>query len=164
MSKAPKIPKGGKRSPFYWWRRFRSHKSLPYNRGLIDKIRNGDFEYPVLFEQAEWELEWMEQDQKKFLKEYKGRDPKSDRLYHDIEKRYRKRYNLLREDGDKVERDRLTRLTEALAKKFSIHKDTIIEWMETFNGTTEQLYEHCAKHKNMNANTVKFLDKQLQKR
>ncbi len=159
MSKAPIRPKGGKRSPFYWWRRFRSHKSLPYSKGLIDKIRNGDFEYPVLFEQAEWELQWMEQDQKKFLKEYKGNEPLSDGLYHDIEKRYRKRYNLLREDGDKVERDRLTRLTEALAKKFSIHKDTIIEWMNTFDGTTEELYDFCAKHNNMNANTVKFLDK-----
>ncbi len=159
MSKAPIRPKGGKRSPFYWWRRFRSHKSLPYSKGLIDKIRNGDFEYPILFEQAEWELQWMEQDQKKFLKEYKGNDPLSDGLYHDIEKRYRKRYNLLREDGDKVERDRLTRLTEALAKKFSIHKDTIIEWMNTFDGTTEELYDFCAKHNNMNANTVKFLDK-----
>ena len=159
MSKAPIRPKGGKRSPFYWWRRFRSRKSLPYSKGLIDKIRNGDFEYPVLFEQAEWELQWMEQDQKKFLKEYKGNEPLSDGLYHDIEKRYRKRYNLLREDGDKVERDRLTRLTEALAKKFSIHKDTIIEWMNTFDGTTEELYDFCAKHNNMNANTVKFLDK-----
>ena len=159
MSKAPIRPKGGKRSPFYWWRRFRSHKSLPYSKGLIDKIRKGDFEYPVLFEQAEWELQWMEQDQKKFLKEYKGNEPLSDGLYHDIEKRYRKRYNLLREDGDKVERDRLTRLTEALAKKFSIHKDTIIEWMNTFDGTTEELYDFCAKHNNMNANTVKFLDK-----
>ena len=159
MSKAPIRPKGGKRSPFYWWRRFRSHKSLPYSKSLIDKIRNGDFEYPVLFEQAEWELQWMEQDQKKFLKEYKGNEPLSDGLYHDIEKRYRKRYNLLREDGDKVERDRLTRLTEALAKKFSIHKDTIIEWMNTFDGTTEELYDFCAKHNNMNANTVKFLDK-----
>ena len=159
MSKAPIRPKGGKRSPFYWWRRFRSHKSLPYSKGLIDKIRNGDFEYPILFEQAEWELQWMEQDQKKFLKEYKGNEPLSDGLYHDIEKRYRKRYNLLREDGDKVERDRLTRLTEALAKKFSIHKDTIIEWMNTFDGTTEELYDFCAKHNNMNANTVKFLDK-----
>ena len=95
---------------------------------------------PVLFEQADWELQWMEQDQKKFLKEYKGFEPKSDSLYHDIEKRYRKRYNLLREDGDKVERDRLTRLVESLSKKFSIHKDNIIKWMETFDGTTEELY------------------------
>jgi len=162
ISKAPIRPKGGKRSPFYWWRRFRSHKSLPYRTGLIDKIQNGDFEYPVLFEQADWELQWMQQDLDAFITTYKSnQDPKTDSLYMDIERRYRKRYNLLREDGDKVERDRLGRLVESLSKKFSIHKHTIKEWMETFDGTTEELYNFCAKHNNMNADTVKFLDKQL---
>ena len=158
MSKAPKKPKGGKRTPFYWWRRFRSHKNLPYKAPLIDKIRNGDFEYPTLFEHAEWELQWMEQDQKKFIDEYKGFDPTSDRLYHDIESKYRKRYNLIIEDAVKVEQDRLIRLVDHLSKKFDIHKDMIKEWMETFDGTTEQLYEYCAEYKNMNADTVKFLD------
>jgi hypothetical protein len=67
MSKAPKRPRGGKRTPFYWWRRFKSHKNLPYNAGLIDKIRNGDFEYPAQFEQAQWELEWMQQDLNAFI-------------------------------------------------------------------------------------------------
>ena len=161
MSKAPKKPKGGKRTPFYWWRRFKSHKSLPYKASLIDKIRNGDFEYPILFEHADWELQWMEQDKKAFVKEYKGNDYIQDSLYHDIERRYRKRYNLLIEDGDKVERDRMQRLKEALSKKFDINKELINKWMETFDGTTEQLYDYCAKHKNMNADTVKFLDKQL---
>jgi len=162
MSKAPKKPKGGKRTPFYWWRRYRSHKSLPYSKGLIDKIRNGDFEYPVLFEYADWELQWMQQDLDAFITTYKGnQDPKTDSLYMDIEKRYRKRYNLLREDGDRVERDRLGRLVESLSKKFSIDKHIIKERMETFDGTTEELYNFCAKHKNMNADTVKFLDKQL---
>ena len=161
INKAPKKPKGGKRTPFYWWRRFKSHKSLPYRASLIDKIRNGDFEYPKLFEHAEWELQWMEEDQKKFIKDYKGFDPTSDRLYHDIESRYRKRYNLLIEDGDKVERDRLQRLKEQLSKKFNINKDLISKWMETFDGTTEQLYDYCAEYKNMNPDTVKFLDKQL---
>jgi hypothetical protein len=163
ISKAPKRPKGGKRSPFYWWRRFRSHKPLPYRSGLIDKIRNGDFEYPALFEQANWELQWMQQDLDAFISEYTGnQNPKTDSLYIDIEKKYRKRYNLLREDGDNIERVRLTKLVESLSKKFFIHIDTIIKWMETFDNTTEELYNFCAKHKNMNANTVKFLDKQLQ--
>jgi hypothetical protein len=78
-----------------------------------------------------------------------------------IEKGYRKRYNLLREDGDTTERDRLARLVESLSKKFSIHRDDISKWMEAFNGTTEELYNLCVEYKNMNAATVKFLDKQL---
>jgi len=163
MSKAPKRPKGGKRTPFYWWRRFKSHRNLPYKAPLIDKIRNGDFEYPELFQHAEWELQWMKEDMEKFIAEYKGYEPTSDSRYYDIEMRYRKRYNLLIEDAVKVEQDRLTRLVEHLSKKFSIHKDLIREWMETFDGTTEQLYDHCAVYKKMNPKTVKFLDGKVAK-
>ena len=63
----------------------------------------------------------------------------------------------------KVEQDRLTRLVEHLSKKFTIHKDLIREWMETFDGTTEQLYDYCAKYKKMNPETVKFLDGKVAK-
>ncbi len=70
--KAPKKPIHRKRTPFYWWRRFRTHKSLPYKATLLDKIRNGDFKYPEYFQQAEWELEWMRQEQKEFIDSYTG--------------------------------------------------------------------------------------------
>ena len=33
--KIPKKPSGRKRSPFYWWRRFKSHKYLPHNASLL---------------------------------------------------------------------------------------------------------------------------------
>ena len=70
--------------PFYWWRRFRTHKSLPYKSPLIDKIKNGDFDYSPYFQQAEWELHWMKDEQKEFIQNYQGNDPKQDRLYMDI--------------------------------------------------------------------------------
>ena len=76
--KAPKKPTHRKRTPFYWWRRFRIHKSLPYKATLLDKIRNGDFEYPEYFQQAEWELEWMCQEQKEFIDNYNGDNYESD--------------------------------------------------------------------------------------
>ena len=28
--RVPKKPSGRRAMPFYWWRRFRSHKNLPY--------------------------------------------------------------------------------------------------------------------------------------
>ena len=55
----PKKPNGRRALPFYWWRRFKTHKCLPYKYPLIDKIKNGDFEYSPFFEQAKWELHWM---------------------------------------------------------------------------------------------------------
>ena len=45
--KVPKKPSGRKRSPFYWWRRFRTHKMKPWNASLLARIKNGDFEYPA---------------------------------------------------------------------------------------------------------------------
>ena len=158
MSKVPERPKGGKRTPFYWWRRFKSHKNLPYRATLINKIRNGDFEYPILFKQADWELEWMKQDQKVFIKEYKGYDYTQDSLYHDIERRYIKRYNLLFKDAHHQELDRLNRLVENLSDEFTIKKTLIREWMDTFTGTTEQLYYYCARKKGININSKKILD------
>lgn len=159
MSKIPQRPKGGKRTPFYWWRRFRSHKYLPYKSKLIAKIQNGDFECPALFEHAKWELHWMKEDKDKFIQEYQGYgDPKTDELYRDIERRYQKRYNKLYEDACDVENRHLQGLVEALSNEFHFTKDKISKWMETFDGTTEQLYYYCAEKKGMNINSKKILD------
>ena len=45
------------------------------------------------FEQAKWELHWMEEEQKEFISSYQGNDPTMDMLYTDIEIKARKRYN-----------------------------------------------------------------------
>ena len=41
--RVPPKPKRGKRSPFYWWRRWKSHQYLPVRKGLLARIQNGDF-------------------------------------------------------------------------------------------------------------------------
>jgi len=138
--KIPKKPNSRKSLPFYWWRRFKPHQILPYKSSLIDKIKNGDFEYSPFFEQAKWELHWMEEDQKEFIKNYQGDDYKSDNLYTDIEIKARKRYNKLYEDGCKDESFRMEKLINSLSRYFKIKKDIIKEIMEEFDGTTEELY------------------------
>ena len=70
----PNKPSGRRATPFYWWRRFRTHRNLPYKAPLIDKIRNGDFEYSPFFEQAKWELHWMKEEQEEFIKNYQGKN------------------------------------------------------------------------------------------
>ena len=100
--KAPRKPSGRRALPFYWWRRFATHKQLPYKANLLDKIRNSDFEYSPFFDQAKWELEWMKDEQNIFISEYQGRDPMEDRLYIDIEARARKRYNKLLRAQQKI--------------------------------------------------------------
>ena len=144
----PPKPKRGKRSPFYWWRRWRSHQYLPVRKGLLARIQNGDFEYSQLFDWANYEMKYKQDELDQFVKEYKGKeDPKTDSLYRDIERRYQKRYNKLFEDAYDVEIRHLTGLAEALSKKFKVSKEKIKTIMETFGGATEDLYIYVEQNK-----------------
>ena len=143
--KIPPKPKRGKRSPFYWWRRWKSHQYLPAKVGLLAKIQNGDFDYPNLFEWAEYEMHYMQDELDEFIENYQGNeDPKTDRLYMDIEKRYRKRYNKLIADAMEVEQRHLTSLVDVLSKEFVITKEEVRTIMESFGDTTESLYLYMA--------------------
>ena len=139
--KVPKKPSGRKSTPFYWWRRFKSHKYKPWNARLLTRIRNGDFEYPKLYDHAEYELHWMKEEQEEFVKNYKGiGDPKRDSSYQTIEIRYRKRHRKLTEDAFEVDHKRLQDLLDSFCKEFIINKEELWEIMEEFGGTTEELY------------------------
>ena len=155
----PIKPNGRRAMPFYWWRRFRTHKSLPYKASLLNKIKNGDFEYPEYFQQAEWELIWMKEEQDDFIQNYKGNDPEQDRLYLDIELRARKRYNKLFEDGMKTEFDRIEDFKTKLCKEFKFNIEKLVVIMDEFEGATEDLYYHIAKLKGYNISNVKTLNK-----
>jgi len=145
--KIPPKPKRGKRSPFYWWRRWKSHQYLPVRKGLLARIQNGDFEYPELFDWAKYELHYMQDELDKFIKEYKGKeDPKTDYLYFDIQKRYMKRHNKLFADAYEVEHRHLTNLVDELAKEFIITKEEVKVIMEEFGESTESLYLNIANN------------------
>ena len=145
----PLKPSGRKRSPFYWWRRFRSHKYLPHNAPLLRKIQNGDYNYPPYFQQAQWELEWADDEQEQYIKDYVGNgDPRTDEAYEDIGRRARKRYKKLIEDGYEVESRHLSTLVEGLSKRFKLPKETIKTLMGEFGGTIEELYIDIKRKKN----------------
>ena len=146
--KIPPKPRRGKRSPFYWWRRWKSHQYLPVKKGLLARIQNGDFEYPELFDWAKYELHYMKDELKAYTKEYMGFSPaEHSDGYMDIEKRYRKRYNKLFEDAYEVEHRHLTSLAEALAKEFKVDKEKIKTIMETFGEATEDLYIYVKQNR-----------------
>ena len=139
--RVPKKPTGRRALPFYWYRRFKSHKCLPYKSPLVDKILNEDFEYSPFFEQANWELHWMKEEQEEFIKNYQGKDPLLDRLYMDIETRARKRYNKLFEDAMKDEHNRMDMLTNNLSKYYKLNKQKVKDFINIFEGTTMELFE-----------------------
>ena len=137
----PKKPSGRRALPFYWYRRFKAHKYLPYKYPLIDKIKNGDFEYSPFFDQAKWELHWMEEEQKEFIDNYQGKDPTMDMLYTDIEVKARKRYNKLYEDAMKDEHNRMDSLISNLSKHYKLKKEKVKDFVNEFDGTTIELFE-----------------------
>ena len=139
--RVPKKPSGRRALPFYWYRRFKTHKCLPYKYPLIDKIKNGDFEYSPFFDQAKWELHWMEEEQKEFIDNYQGKDPTMDMLYTDIEIKARKRYNKLYEDAMKDEHNRMDMLTNNLSKYYKLNKQKVKDFINIFEGTTIELFE-----------------------
>ena len=139
--RVPKKPNGRRALPFYWYRRFKTHKCLPYKSSLVDKILNEDFEYSPFFEQANWELHWMKEEQEEFIKNYQGKDPLLDRLYMDIETRARKRYNKLFEDAMKDEHNRMDMLTNNLSKYYKLNKQKVKDFINIFEGTTIELVE-----------------------
>ena len=145
--KIPPKPKRGKRSPFYWWRRWKSHQYLPVRKGLLARIQNGDFEYPKLFDWAKYELHYMQEELDNFVNEYQGNDPKEDSRYYDIQKRYMKRHNKLIEDAHNTELRHLEELAEGLSKKFKVDKEKIKKIMEEFGGATEDLYRYVEQNK-----------------
>ena len=145
--KKPLKPKRGKRSPFYWWRRWKSHKYLPVKAGLLARIQNGDFEYPQMFEWAKYELHYMQEEIDKFVNEYQGNDPKEDSRYYDIQKRYMKRHNKLMEDAHNTELRHLEELAEGLSKEFKVDKEKIKKIMEEFGEATEDLYRYVEQNK-----------------
>ena len=138
--RVPKKPKHRSRLPFYWWRRFPVHKSLKPSAKLIDKIENGDFDYPQFFKEAEYELHWMKEEQADFIENYQGKDPEHDNLYLEIEIRARKRYNKLFEDGIKDDAGRIDSLVSNFSKHFKVKKDKVTELMNEFDGTVLEFY------------------------
>ena len=146
--RVPPKPKRGKRSPFYWWRRWKSHQYLPVRKGLLARIQNGDFEYPKMFDWAKYELHYMQEELDKFINEYQGNDdPKTDNQYYDIQKRYMKRHNKLFEDAHNTELRHLEELAKALAKEFKVSKEKVKKIMEEFGGATEDLYRYVDNNK-----------------
>ena len=142
--RVPKKPSGRRAMPFYWWRRFRSHKNLPYKARLLDKITNGDFDPTPFFQEAEWELHWMKEEQDDFKDNYQGNldEIEQDIRYIEIESKARKRYNKLYEDGMKDEADRMDRLVNNFSKHFRVQRSKMHDIVYSFDGTILELYRH----------------------
>lgn len=125
---------------FRWWVTGRIKKPLPSTKPLLDRIRNGDFEYSPYFEQAESHRKLSDE---LFDTTFKNSKSNSyitkymDSL--DSGRMNRVRALKLDDEAHKHEYNRLCTLREALFKEFGFDLwDSVING--DFNGNTEDLY------------------------
>jgi hypothetical protein len=136
----PKQPVQHGVNKFFWWRRFPTHKTISKYHPYPQKIENGDFDYSPYFQQAEWELGWMEQDittKTTHCKSIEG----INEVTRNVQETYYRRYNKLLEDAMKDEHNRLDYLKENLIFTYGGDKNLCNEVMEKCDGDLYQLFK-----------------------
>ena len=132
---------------FTWWRRFHATQKLDRKEmfkgasKLLQRIEAGEFEADGLWEQSYLEDEILEVQ----FEEFKKSKPKASQdlyetTYRDMRKKKNKRVNIMRSHHIDHELIILYSLREELSKEFDIDKEQTWEIMETFDGTTRELY------------------------
>jgi hypothetical protein len=134
---------------FYWWRRFKPRTPPFKHRPLLAKIKNGDYEYSDYRVQALYELKLSEEKANTFPPyAYTERD--------EALKMGRLRHNKLMEDFMKDEFNLLKAIEKEFCDEFYISKDDYQKYMNTCEGTLEDLYNTIKE------NTLyKFIQPQL---
>ena len=118
---------------FQWWRRYQSRDSLNKKAPLYDKIINGDYETSTYLYQSEMEL---------YLLEDKLSSVKNSDDAHDIKGLFMERYRRLLIDYEKEERQIMQNLISDFSKTFKLDKKQLETFMETYDGTTLEMYNH----------------------
>jgi hypothetical protein len=116
---------------FMWWRRYQSRQTIPDKSTFYDKIINGDFEPSDYYYQAEYE-NYLLEDAVKNINHYE------DKVTHIG--LFRARHKRLMEDYEKEDAEILRKLKLEFKKVFKVSKEDIERIMETFDGTTLDLY------------------------
>jgi hypothetical protein len=114
---------------FYWWRKYATGETPISKRSSIeDKIKAGYYNFPTSYF-------WQSQ---QALAELDNFHPE------DIEKRgiVKTRYKRLTEDYHKDENIKLQRIIEDFTDGYILKKEQVLEVMETFDGTIEELHQH----------------------
>jgi len=120
---------------FRWWRRWDSkNKPLHKLKPLLDKIRNGDFDYSHYYWQAQFcEIELNEKylqlnDDGRWMEETQVDRARRKRLYEDFEK---------------DEAEKLKQIQKEFILTFRMSKEDYEQEVIEFDGSLEDFYFHC---------------------
>lgn len=118
---------------FIWWRRYQSRQTLHPYKTLYEKIQNGDYENSDYYYQAEHE-NYLLEDAISGMKYYEDKLEKVSL--------FRTRHKKLQEDYLKEETEIMIKMKKDFRTTFKISKEDLDTIMESFDGTTLDLYNH----------------------
>jgi hypothetical protein len=124
---------------FQWWRRYHDMQELSDKAPTLQKILNGDYDYPTYFYQAQHEVYRM-------YDQIKNIPHPEDRV--DKVNLFMERYRRLMEDSQKEEDKRFNAIKKRLSKEFKIEKEDLEQLMSEFEGSLEELYIYLKNKKN----------------
>lgn len=116
---------------FQWWRRYQTRKTLHYKTPLEQRILNGDYEHSDYYYQAQYENYLLED---KIQEKVHYED-----MLDDISL-FRTRYKRLMDDYEKDEKQLIKDLRKEIRTITRITYDELDKIMETFDGTTHELF------------------------
>ena len=123
---------------FRWWRRFNSPNTLLHKySSLLDKIKNGDYEFSHYYWQAKYaEIEMDDIHHETY----------PDRVsYNEKSAIHGARRKRLWEDFEKDESEKLLQINKDFYHKFKMSRTQVREEMNEFGGTLEDYYHYCDK-------------------
>jgi len=150
-------------NPFRWWTRGRPNKPLKSDAPLLLKIRNGDFDYSYMFNEAKEMYNSSKEAYDLTYKNYRGTD-ESNRVYvaQKAGKMKRVKAIKLEIEADKNEKVILWNLRKELTREFG--KDLWNTAMQDVrgDGSLEDLYMWCKAYLNQGT-TKSEMDIQFQR-
>lgn len=133
-------------SQFTWWRRFWPTQKLApqqfYKGGskLLQRIEFGEFEFEPLSDEVHLEEEIYRLKCEE-IDALEGYHPKTLEEMKIVErKKKNKRVNVMLSHHLEWEQNRLNELVNQLVKEFKVTPEFVYDTMETFDGTTRELY------------------------
>lgn len=135
---------------FTWWRRFHGVRKLPKKyiyKGaseLLQRIEFGEYEFNHLGLEVHLEDKIFEHKKAQIMAEspwLKGATLE-EKLEYDRKQRHKRKHAIMKAHLE-TEEKLLVQLAKDLSAEFSLEYDVVKELMESFDGTTRELYFKC---------------------
>lgn len=124
-----------KYNKFYWWRNYAPKNEPLKSKDLLDKIRNGDYDFSHYYWQS---FNAILKAKSKINLECDDLELQSQKISLELEQ-----YHKLTKDFEKDERERLTQLEKEFINNFNLSKEKYNLHFENYDGTLEDFYMFC---------------------